>query len=66
VKPEKVYREIDWSLLVLFIGLFIVIAGIEKTSLPADLLAGCAASRCRADREGRGAEEMTPLSTSAA
>ncbi len=33
IKPEKVYREIDWSLLVLFIGLFIVIAGIEKTSL---------------------------------
>ena len=32
VKPEKVYREIDWSLLVLFIGLFIVIAGIEKTT----------------------------------
>jgi Na+/H+ antiporter NhaD/arsenite permease-like protein len=39
VKPERVYREIDWSLLVLFIGLFIVIAGIEKTSLPADLFA---------------------------
>ena len=39
VKPEKVYREIDWSLLVLFIGLFIVVAGVEKTSLPADLFA---------------------------
>ena len=39
VKPEKIYREIDFSLLVLFIGLFIVIAGIEKTSLPADALA---------------------------
>jgi Na+/H+ antiporter NhaD/arsenite permease-like protein len=37
VKPEKVYREIDWSLLVLFIGLFIVVAGVEKTSLPEDL-----------------------------
>ncbi len=34
VKPDRVYREIDWSLLVLFIGLFIVIAGIEKTPLP--------------------------------
>jgi Na+/H+ antiporter NhaD/arsenite permease-like protein len=33
VKPEKVYREIDWRLLVLFIGLFIVIAGLEKTPL---------------------------------
>jgi Na+/H+ antiporter NhaD/arsenite permease-like protein len=37
VKPEKVYHEIDWSLLVLFIGLFIVIAGVEKTTLAADL-----------------------------
>lgn len=34
VKPEKVYREIDWSLLVMFTGLFIVVAGIEKTGLP--------------------------------
>jgi Na+/H+ antiporter NhaD/arsenite permease-like protein len=32
IKPEKVYHEIDFSLLALFIGLFIVIAGIEKTS----------------------------------
>ncbi len=38
VKPERVYREIDWSLLVLFIGLFIVVAGVEKnSSLPGDL-----------------------------
>jgi len=37
LKPERVYREIDWSLLVLFIGLFIVVAGVEKTSLPGDL-----------------------------
>ncbi len=34
VKPEKVYHEIDFSLLVLFVGLFIVIAGIEKTPFP--------------------------------
>jgi Na+/H+ antiporter NhaD/arsenite permease-like protein len=31
VEPRNIYREIDWSLLVLFIGLFIVIAGVEKT-----------------------------------
>lgn len=37
VKPERVYREIDWSLLVLFIGLFIVVAGVERTSLAGDL-----------------------------
>ena len=39
VTPEKIYREIDWSLLVLFAGLFIVIAGIEKTALLDDLAA---------------------------
>jgi len=38
VKPEKVYREIDWSLLAMFAGLFIVVAGVEKTSLEDDLI----------------------------
>jgi len=33
VKPEKVYRLIDWGLLTLFIGLFVVIAGIERVGL---------------------------------
>jgi Na+/H+ antiporter NhaD/arsenite permease-like protein len=48
LKPERIYREIDWSLLVLFIGLFIVVAGVEKTSLPADLFA--AAQRFHLER----------------
>ncbi len=48
VKPEKVYHEIDWSLLAMFAGLFIVVAGVEKTSLEQDLLAF--ASRFRLDR----------------
>ena len=39
VKPEKVYHEIDFSLLILFVGLFIVIAGIEKTSLSSNAVA---------------------------
>jgi Na+/H+ antiporter NhaD/arsenite permease-like protein len=39
VKPERIYAEIDWGLLVMFIGLFIVIAGIEKTPLSANLFA---------------------------
>jgi Na+/H+ antiporter NhaD/arsenite permease-like protein len=33
VKPEKIYRQIDWDLLVLFIGLFVVVAGIEQAGL---------------------------------
>ena len=48
VKPEKVYHEIDWSLLAMFAGLFIVVAGVEKTSLENDLLAF--ASRFHLDR----------------
>jgi Na+/H+ antiporter NhaD/arsenite permease-like protein len=32
VKPEKIYRQIDWSLLVLFTGLFVVVAGAEKAT----------------------------------
>jgi Na+/H+ antiporter NhaD/arsenite permease-like protein len=39
VNPRKVYREIDFSLLVMFSGLFIVVAGMEKTSLEEDLIA---------------------------
>jgi Na+/H+ antiporter NhaD/arsenite permease-like protein len=39
VDPEKVYRSIDWGLLVMFVGLFIVIAGVEKTSLETSLAA---------------------------
>lgn len=37
VNPDKVYQGIDWSLLVMFSGLFIVIAGIEHTSLETSL-----------------------------
>ncbi|HEX7785068.1 MAG TPA: SLC13 family permease, partial [Methylomirabilota bacterium] len=33
VNPDKVYREIDWGLLVLFAGLFVVIAGVEVSGL---------------------------------
>jgi Na+/H+ antiporter NhaD/arsenite permease-like protein len=48
LKPERFYREIDWSLLAMFIGLFIVIAGLEKTTLAADLFA--AAGRFHLER----------------
>src|SRR5690606_34243907 len=29
VRPEKVYRAVDWPLLVMFAGLFVVVAGLE-------------------------------------
>lgn len=43
VNPEKVYREIDWGLLVLFTGLFVVIAGVEASGLTGTLLDGASA-----------------------
>ncbi|MDE3156670.1 MAG: anion transporter [Acidobacteriota bacterium] len=33
VNPRKVYQEIDWDLLMLFIGLFVVIGGVEHAGL---------------------------------
>lgn len=39
LKPERVYREIDWSLLLLFAGLFIVVRGMESAVLTPELMA---------------------------
>jgi Na+/H+ antiporter NhaD/arsenite permease-like protein len=39
IKAHKVYREIDGSLLLLFAGLFVVVAGAEKALLSGDVLA---------------------------
>jgi Na+/H+ antiporter NhaD/arsenite permease-like protein len=48
LKSERIYSEIDWSLLLTFVGLFIVVAGAERALLTADVLA--AAHRLRLDR----------------
>jgi Na+/H+ antiporter NhaD/arsenite permease-like protein len=37
LKPERVFRELDWSLLVFFSGLFIVTGAIESLGLSAQL-----------------------------
>jgi Na+/H+ antiporter NhaD/arsenite permease-like protein len=50
IKPERIYREIDWSLLVLFAGLFVVIAGVEKTLLTGHALE--LVDRLQLDRTG--------------
>jgi len=39
VNPDKVYREIDWKLLVLFTGLFVLTGGAERAGLADDILA---------------------------
>ncbi|MGQ9918259.1 MAG: anion transporter, partial [Bryobacteraceae bacterium] len=38
VKPEKVYHDIDWPLLAMFAGLFVVVRGFETTALERGLL----------------------------
>lgn len=43
VKSEKVYAEIDWSLLVMFAGLFIVVAGLERSVLSPHVIAAVGA-----------------------
>jgi Na+/H+ antiporter NhaD/arsenite permease-like protein len=42
VRPEEVYIEIDWPLLVMFVGLFVVIGGLEKAVITADVSAAIA------------------------
>ena len=39
VKAEKVYREIDWPLLLMFAGLFIVVAALEANVLTPEMIA---------------------------
>jgi Na+/H+ antiporter NhaD/arsenite permease-like protein len=38
VNPDKVYREIDWKLLVLFCGLFVLTAGVDRSGLTDEVL----------------------------
>jgi Na+/H+ antiporter NhaD/arsenite permease-like protein len=39
VKSERIYAEIDWSLLLMFAGLFIIVAGTQRALLTPDLVA---------------------------
>jgi Na+/H+ antiporter NhaD/arsenite permease-like protein len=39
VRSEKIYREIDWPLLLMFAGLFIVVSGFEKALLSPQIVA---------------------------
>jgi len=39
VKPARVYRQVDWDLLVLFVGLFVVVAGARHAGLSDDVFA---------------------------
>jgi Na+/H+ antiporter NhaD/arsenite permease-like protein len=48
VKSRRVYAEIDWSLLLMFAGLFIIVAGAEHALLSPDIIA--AGSRLHLDQ----------------
>jgi Na+/H+ antiporter NhaD/arsenite permease-like protein len=40
VKSRRVYAQIDWSLLLMFAGLFIIVAGAQRALLTPDVIAG--------------------------
>jgi Na+/H+ antiporter NhaD/arsenite permease-like protein len=48
VRSERVYAQIDWSLLLMFAGLFIIVAGAEHNLLSGEVVA--AAGRLHLDR----------------
>ncbi len=38
LNPQKIYNSIDWKLLILFIGLFIIVAGVEHSGFAEGVL----------------------------
>ena len=38
VEPRRVYDEVDWGLLVFFVGLFVIVGGADRAGLTATLL----------------------------
>ncbi len=53
VNPDKVYREIEWGILVLFTGLFVVIGGLEASGLAGEILGWAARPASTAPRCSR-------------
>ena len=57
VKSARVYAEIDWSLLLMFAGLFIIVAGAERELLTPPgrrgRRRGCTWTRCRCSARSR-------------
>ncbi|MBE3605252.1 anion transporter [bacterium] len=47
VKPARVYRLIDWTMLLMFAGLFVVVAGAERTGFQNDLVRMVGVARLR-------------------
>jgi Na+/H+ antiporter NhaD/arsenite permease-like protein len=45
IRPERVYALIDWTMLLMFAGLFIVVAGAETTGFQNEIVSRVGASR---------------------
>jgi Na+/H+ antiporter NhaD/arsenite permease-like protein len=45
IKPQRIYQLIDWTMLAMFAGLFIVVAGLETTGFEAAMLRHIGAER---------------------
>ncbi|MGH7907731.1 MAG: SLC13 family permease, partial [Candidatus Binataceae bacterium] len=45
IRPERIYELIDWTMLLLFAGLFVVVGGLQLTGLPADAVGIIGAAR---------------------
>src|SRR6266852_2110274 len=45
IKPERVYKLVDWTMLLMFAGLFIVVAGAESTGFQNDIIRLVGAAR---------------------
>ena len=54
LEPRLVYDEVDWGLLVFFVGLFLIVGGAENVGLTARLLAVASAGICRTLRSCSG------------
>jgi Na+/H+ antiporter NhaD/arsenite permease-like protein len=38
LEPQKLYKEVDWGLLVFFVGLFLIVGGAENAGIAGRLL----------------------------
>jgi Na+/H+ antiporter NhaD/arsenite permease-like protein len=47
VQPRSIYEQIDWTLLVMFAGLFIVVRGVETTGVLKDLVQAAGPDRLK-------------------
>ena len=50
IRPSKIYAAIDWDLLMLFVGLFVIVGAGERAGFDRRSSAGCSAGYHHAGR----------------